>query len=162
MHRFEWNRLYVNQELIDNINDYQQIKFRKKEEYHTVGTFTQPNRQIADKIDTPSTYIHDRLLSWLTYKGTVTTKHWELKLVVWVQICHLSEMMWSSRYILHFVKCQPYHISGWVLFLKGSGGSMSWVAGLPNNSYMPITNTVWVRARLCKLQKRVHSTHSHK
>jgi hypothetical protein len=25
--------------------------------------------------------------------------------------------------------------------------------GLPNNSYKPITNTTWVRARLCKLQK---------
>jgi len=24
---------------------------------------------------------------------------------------------------------------------------------LPNNSYKPITNTAWVRARLCKLQK---------
>jgi hypothetical protein len=31
---------------------------------------------------------------------------------------------------------------------------MSWVVGLPNNSYKPITNTAWVRARLCKLQKR--------
>jgi hypothetical protein len=30
---------------------------------------------------------------------------------------------------------------------------MSWVVGLPNNSYKPITNTSWVRARLCKLQK---------
>ena len=30
---------------------------------------------------------------------------------------------------------------------------MSWVVGLPNNSYKPITNTEWVRARLCKLQK---------
>ena len=30
-----------------------------------------------------------------------------------------------------------------------------------NNSYKPITNTVRVRARLCKLQKRVHSTRSH-
>ena len=29
--------------------------------------------------------------------------------------------------------------------------------GLPNNSYRPITNTAWVRAGLCKLQKRVHS-----
>ena len=28
---------------------------------------------------------------------------------------------------------------------------MSQVVGLPNNSYKPITNTVWVRARLCKL-----------
>jgi len=27
------------------------------------------------------------------------------------------------------------------------------VVGLPSNSYKPITNTVWVRARLCKLQK---------
>jgi hypothetical protein len=30
---------------------------------------------------------------------------------------------------------------------------MSWVVGLPNNSCKPITNTAWVRARLCKLQK---------
>jgi hypothetical protein len=30
---------------------------------------------------------------------------------------------------------------------------MSQVVGLPNNSYKPITNTVWVRTRLCKLQK---------
>ena len=31
---------------------------------------------------------------------------------------------------------------------------MSQVVGLPNNSYKPITNTGWVRARLCRLQKR--------
>ena len=30
---------------------------------------------------------------------------------------------------------------------------MSYVVGLPNNSYKSITNTAWVRARLCKLQK---------
>ena len=30
---------------------------------------------------------------------------------------------------------------------------MSQVVGLPNNSYKTITNTAWVRARLCKLQK---------
>ena len=30
---------------------------------------------------------------------------------------------------------------------------MSQVVGLPNNSYKPITNTVWVSARLCKLKK---------
>jgi len=39
---------------------------------------------------------------------------------------------------------------------------MSKVVGFSNNSYKPIINTVWVRARLCKLQKRVHSTHSRK
>ena len=33
---------------------------------------------------------------------------------------------------------------------------------LINNSYKPITNTAWVGARLCKLQKRVHSTRSRK
>ena len=36
--------------------------------------------------------------------------------------------------------------------LLGPGGSMSQVVGLPNNSYRPITNTAWVRTRLCKLQ----------
>jgi hypothetical protein len=46
------------------------------------------------------------------------------------------------------------------LAAEGPGGSMSSVVGLPNNSYKPITNTAWVRARLCKLQKRLHSTRS--
>jgi hypothetical protein len=45
---------------------------------------------------------------------------------------------------------------------KGSGGSMSLVVGLPNNSYKPITNTAWVRARFCELQKRMHATRSRK
>ena len=35
----------------------------------------------------------------------------------------------------------------------GPGGSMSQVVGLSNNSYKPITNTAWVRVRLCTLQK---------
>jgi hypothetical protein len=37
--------------------------------------------------------------------------------------------------------------------LKGPGGSLSYVVG-SINSYKPITNTAWVRAQLCKLQKR--------
>ena len=45
---------------------------------------------------------------------------------------------------------------------EGLGGSMSMVVGLPNNSYKLITNMAWVCARLCKLQKRVHSTRSRK
>jgi hypothetical protein len=48
------------------------------------------------------------------------------------------------------------------LHTQGPGGSMSKVVGLPNNSYKPITNTAWLRARLCKLQKRVHLTSSRK
>ena len=31
---------------------------------------------------------------------------------------------------------------------------MSWVAGFPYKSYQPITNTTWVCAQLCKLQKK--------
>jgi hypothetical protein len=30
---------------------------------------------------------------------------------------------------------------------------MSYIVGLPNNSYKPITNTAWVRAQLWQLQK---------
>jgi hypothetical protein len=46
-----------------------------------------------------------------------------------------------------------------VLTVEGArDGSMSYVVGLPNNSYKPIINTTWVRAQLCKLQKRAHST----
>ena len=30
---------------------------------------------------------------------------------------------------------------------------MSYVVGLPNNSYKTITNTAWVRARFCRLKK---------
>ena len=37
--------------------------------------------------------------------------------------------------------------------LECLGGSMSYIVGLPNNSYKPITNTAWVRARLCKYKK---------
>ena len=36
------------------------------------------------------------------------------------------------------------------------------VVVLPNNSYKPITNMVWGHIRLCRLQKRVHSTRSRK
>jgi hypothetical protein len=32
-------------------------------------------------------------------------------------------------------------------------GNFSDEQGLPKNSYKPITNTAWVRTRLCKLQK---------
>ena len=48
---------------------------------------------------------------------------------------------------------------------QGPGGSMSWVVGLPNNSYKPITNTACLRTWLCNFinyKKRVHSTRSRK
>ena len=37
--------------------------------------------------------------------------------------------------------------------MKGPGDPMGKVVGLHNNSYRPITNTAWVRTRLCKLKK---------
>ena len=37
---------------------------------------------------------------------------------------------------------------------KGPGWLNGLVVGLPNNSYKPITNMAWIRARLCKLQKK--------
>jgi hypothetical protein len=40
------------------------------------------------------------------------------------------------------------------MLLKGPGGSMNYVVGIPNNSYKRITNTSWVGTRVCKLQKR--------
>jgi len=35
------------------------------------------------------------------------------------------------------------------------------VVELPNSAYKPITNTEWIRAQLCKLQKRVHQLLAH-
>ena len=37
---------------------------------------------------------------------------------------------------------------------KGPGWLNGMVVGLPNKSYKLITNTAWVRARLCKLQNK--------
>ena len=52
----------------------------------------------------------------------------------------------SNRYFYH----PPinHQVNG-----RGPSGSMSQIVGLPNNSYKPITNMAWGRARLCKLQK---------
>ena len=55
----------------------------------------------------------------------------------------------NNRYVPHVVIIIP----SFFFTAQGPGGSMSQVVGLPNNSYKPITNTAWVRARLCKLQE---------
>ena len=57
----------------------------------------------------------------------------------------------SLFYMYLFLKL--LYFSTLCIYCEGPGGSMSQVVGLPNNSYKPITNTAWVRARLCKLQK---------
>ena len=46
-----------------------------------------------------------------------------------------------------FYSSEPFQI------LTGPGW-LNELVSLPNNSYKPIPNTTWVRARLCKLQKR--------
>ena len=59
----------------------------------------------------------------------------------------IPTFLWTSYQI-------SSHICRYLLrAVKGPGGSMSQVVGLPNNSCKPITNTAWVQARLCKLQK---------
>ena len=58
------------------------------------------------------------------------------------------------------MSCNLSFIFDCPIICEGPGGSMSQVVGLPNNSFKPITNTAWVRPRICKLQKRVHSTRS--
>jgi hypothetical protein len=46
-----------------------------------------------------------------------------------------------------------FHICCWSYCLQGPGGSMSYVVGLPNNWYKPITNTAWVRAGFVNYRK---------
>jgi hypothetical protein len=60
-----------------------------------------------------------------------------------------------NRCKLHFDICKQHHLRLDLhsSHIGGPGGSMSYVVG-SNNSYKPITNTAWVRAQLCKLQKR--------
>ena len=67
-------------------------------------TLLKSNRKITErgKIDTFSTHIHDRSLSWL---GTNTSiKSGGVILVLWTQASHLNEMMRSCKYIQHVSK----------------------------------------------------------
>ena len=59
----------------------------------------------------------------------------------------------STSCLGHVMSCNLSFIFDCPIICEGPGGSMSQVVGLPNNSFKPITNTAWVRARLCKLQK---------
>ena len=68
--------------------------------------------------------------------------------------CILKSTLLLTSYNIHIVTSSNQY--------QDPDGSVSQVVGLANNSYKPITNTAWVRTRLCKLQKRVHSTRSRK
>ena len=79
----------------------------------------------------------------MSQKHSLLTK-FRINLIDW---CLINQ---SINLILNFVNNE----SLCYINKQGPGGSMSQVVELPNNSYKPITNTTWVRARLCKLQKR--------
>ena len=67
---------------------------------------------------------------------------------------NMSMIIWL---VIHScIVCIKFHIlykHAVYQIIQNPGGSMSQVVGLLNNSYKPITNTAWVRAWLCKLQK---------
>ena len=67
-----------------------------------------------------------------------------MKLITWLRWMQTLSHQRIVRQVGHYCN---------ICLSKGPVGSMSQVVGLPNNSYKPITDTAWVRARLCKLQK---------
>ena len=74
-----------------------------------------------------------------------TTKH-ELRSLHFIKV----KVVYHS-----YVNCiRPFIFVTYSLKIRRSIGSMSQVVGLLNNSFKPITNAAYVRARLCKLQKR--------
>jgi hypothetical protein len=66
-------------------------------------------------------------------------------------------LLFCSFSIGHCIAC--YFV---LLILGGPGWLNELGSWITNNSYKPITNMAWVYAWLCKLQKRVHLTRSHK
>jgi hypothetical protein len=57
----------------------------------------------------------------------------------------------NNYYVVNLIKYRNESLLA--VILEGLSGRDRMVVGLPNNSYTPITNTAWIRARLCKLQK---------
>jgi hypothetical protein len=80
-----------------------------------------------------------------TDHGLATGKLYHLR-VECTLFCNLQSRVWTHAII-------QLHFHSLFFKIRGPGGSMNYVVGLPNNSYKTITNTVWVRTRLCELQK---------
>ena len=74
-------------------------------------------------------------------------------LTLWDYMSLLFSSLWVSCCSIFIFLCSVLQVMICPFSFEGAGGSMSQVVGLPNNSYKPIPNTVWVRARLCKSQK---------
>ena len=76
-----------------------------------------------------------------------------------VAFCEPTNLFESSTSVLPFqTRLHIYDRQGFSTGINQGVRVAQWVkynvVGLPNNSYKPITNTAWVRAQLCKLQKR--------
>ena len=65
----------------------------------------------------------------------------------------LTEIILDKLYVIFMELCMHESDPSSSPF-QDPGCSMSQVVGLLSNSYKPLTHTAWVRARLCKLQKR--------
>jgi hypothetical protein len=75
-----------------------------------------------------------------------------LRNVVWVHLA-MKGLELATFIVMCIGRCKLYHTITTRQIVEGPGGSMSWVVGLPNNSYKLNTNTAWVRAWFCRLQK---------
>jgi len=76
----------------------------KKKTDNTVRTIPKSTIKIVelDKSDTPNTQIHDRSLSWIGIG--ISIKCGGVKLILWAQICPLSEIMRSCKCFPHVSK----------------------------------------------------------
>jgi len=75
----------------------------KNKTFHIVGTIPKSNITMVERcqIDTPNTQIHDRSISRLV-TGT-SIKCCGVNLVLWAQICNLSEMIQSCKCFPHVI-----------------------------------------------------------
>jgi hypothetical protein len=65
--------------------------------------------------------------------------------------------VWNIQFLNNLLRLRPTWHGLLGIFMFETYRAPGWLnelgSWLPNNSYKPITNTAWVRARLCKLQK---------
>jgi len=102
--------------------------------------------------------IDNHCVSYLSLKVKVSIVHCIINLERYGNENHQNYALFKDVMLTHDhtnyqIKHSPKE---WCLSHKclySLDGSVSQVVGLPSNSYKPITNTAWVRARLCKLQK---------
>jgi hypothetical protein len=80
---------------------------------------------------------------------------------LWHEIFHIVPGINPQPISALQLRCRAWYGSLW-LIPGPIWKTMSYVVGLPSNSYKFITYTAWVRPRHCKLQKRVHPARSHK